>query len=291
MLIGTLNPGPVDVIGDVHGELEVLTALLARLGCVGGRPPAGRTLVFLGDLVDRGPSSLGVVDLVRDLVADGRAQCVLGNHELNILRDAEKDGSAWFFKQGLPAADRTRVQDFFATLPVALERDDLRVVHACWHDEHVATLRAHHPPLVELSQRLHDQVESSLGVLTGVAADVYRQNAHPIKVLTSGLEEPAKDRFFAGGKWRLETRTPWWNHYDGTMCVVGHYWRSRTGAHHGKGPDLFAGTDPLAPLGRGNVMCVDYSIGKRAAERAANKPFDTALAAYRWPERELVFAD
>ncbi|MFK5004614.1 metallophosphoesterase, partial [Klebsiella pneumoniae] len=59
--------GPFDIIGDVHGCLDELTALLARLGYEpagpGGVPvhPAGRRAVFVGDLVDRGPDSPGVL--------------------------------------------------------------------------------------------------------------------------------------------------------------------------------------------------------------------------------------
>jgi hypothetical protein len=124
------------------------------------------------------------------------------------------------------------------------------------------------------------------------ARNVRRQVAHPIKVLTSGLEEIADRPFRAGGHWRFERRVPWWNRYAGPMVVVGHYWRSKVReAQHGKGVDLFAGVAPEAVLGpSGRVMCVDYSIGKRSKERSGSGKFETALAAYRWPERQLVFS-
>ncbi|WP_406039201.1 polynucleotide kinase-phosphatase [Micromonospora sp. NBC_00898] len=88
--------GPFDIVGDVHGCREELEALLLRLGWMlrrddAGRPvdavhPAGRTAVFVGDLVDRGPDSPGVLRLVMGMVAAGHAICVPGNHEQKLLR-------------------------------------------------------------------------------------------------------------------------------------------------------------------------------------------------------------
>jgi protein phosphatase len=89
--------GPFDVIGDIHGcraELEML--LESQLGYVldrdehgratSARHPAGRRAVFVGDLVDRGPDTPGVLRLVMGMVAAGTAFCVMGNHEAKLLR-------------------------------------------------------------------------------------------------------------------------------------------------------------------------------------------------------------
>ncbi|MGA5762743.1 polynucleotide kinase-phosphatase [Nonomuraea bangladeshensis] len=78
--------GPFDVIGDVHGCRAELEALLARLGWQGVRHPEGRTAVFVGDLVDRGPDTPGVLRLVMDMVEAGTAICVAGNHEHKLVR-------------------------------------------------------------------------------------------------------------------------------------------------------------------------------------------------------------
>lgn len=76
-----------DVIGDVHGAAATLTALLATLGYdADGVHPDGRVLVFVGDLVDRGPDPFGVVDHVARLIAAGRALAVRGNHEERLVR-------------------------------------------------------------------------------------------------------------------------------------------------------------------------------------------------------------
>ncbi|GAA2245717.1 hypothetical protein GCM10010232_36020 [Streptomyces amakusaensis] len=73
--------GPFDIIGDVHGCSSELETLLARLGYRDGAHPDGRTAVFVGDLVDRGPDSPGVLRRVMSMAAAGNALCVMGNHE------------------------------------------------------------------------------------------------------------------------------------------------------------------------------------------------------------------
>jgi protein phosphatase len=88
--------GPFDVIGDVHGCRAELEVLLGRLGyrlisdgegrAVGAVHPQGRKAVFVGDLVDRGPDSPGVLRLVIGMVAAGHALAVPGNHENKLVR-------------------------------------------------------------------------------------------------------------------------------------------------------------------------------------------------------------
>jgi polynucleotide kinase-phosphatase len=84
--------GPFDVIGDVHGCPAELKALLTRLGWQvagdgdGAVHPDGRQAVFVGDLVDRGPDTPGVLRLVMGMVAAGSALCVSGNHEAKLVR-------------------------------------------------------------------------------------------------------------------------------------------------------------------------------------------------------------
>ena len=85
--IGDLVAGPIDIVGDVHGEIDALDELVARLGYDGdGRHPGGRRLVFVGDLVDRGPRTPDVLRLVMGMVENGSALCVPGNHDVKFLR-------------------------------------------------------------------------------------------------------------------------------------------------------------------------------------------------------------
>lgn len=144
--IVTLPSASLDIIGDVHGEYEALSLLLHYLGYDSlGRHAAGRKLVFIGDLCDRGPDSPAVVRLVQGMANAGNAICVLGNHELNILRGLRKDGNSWFWNETadgdvkfgkmrvLPMAERQSVLDFFTNLPIVACNSQLRVVHAAWH--------------------------------------------------------------------------------------------------------------------------------------------------------------
>ncbi|MDX3664565.1 polynucleotide kinase-phosphatase [Streptomyces europaeiscabiei] len=73
--------GPFDIVGDIHGCASELDSLLGKLGYVDGTHPQGRTAVFVGDLVDRGPDSPGVLRRVMSMVGSGDALCVPGNHE------------------------------------------------------------------------------------------------------------------------------------------------------------------------------------------------------------------
>ncbi|WP_078661128.1 polynucleotide kinase-phosphatase [Streptomyces sp. NRRL B-24484] len=88
--------GPFDIVGDIHGCRSELETLLVRLGyridrddrgrAVDAAHPEGRTAVFVGDLVDRGPDTPGVLRLVMGMVAAGHALCVPGNHENKLGR-------------------------------------------------------------------------------------------------------------------------------------------------------------------------------------------------------------
>ena len=82
--------GPFDIIGDVHGCHTELLALLTKLGYdTAAEPiahPDGRRIVFLGDLVDRGPGVTEVLDVAMSMVDAGTALCILGNHENKLSR-------------------------------------------------------------------------------------------------------------------------------------------------------------------------------------------------------------
>lgn len=336
-LIQPLPPGPLDIVGDIHGELHALQDLLNHLGYdESGRHPQSRTLVFVGDFVDRGPDSPGVVDLVQRLVEGGYACAIAGNHEINLLRHDAKDGAGWFFEERVQSdttkykqfaratnmLQRARIESFLNSLPLGLERDDLRVIHAAWHIPDVAKARTTALGCARTEydrwEQQADQVASELRIGSRMTQekDVWPHSledgeqrppflqAHcdselnkalinPLKVLTSGLEQQTPAPFFAGNKWRFVERMPWWNNYtDSTPVVVGHYWRSTLTTqttHEG----LFRNVSPYAWHGQhGNVFCVDYSAGARAQARTFDRPHDhMKLAALRWPERTLVFDD
>lgn len=148
--------GPFDLIGDVHGCFAELQELLQKLdyhitAVNAGEPhfqvshPEGRKVVFLGDLVDRGPETPAVLRLVMDMVAAGTALCVPGNHDLKLFRKLKgKDVS---MRHGIvetlaqleqePAAFKQRVMDFLDSLISHYVLDDgkLVVAHAGLKEE------------------------------------------------------------------------------------------------------------------------------------------------------------
>ncbi|MGI9290065.1 MAG: metallophosphoesterase [Gammaproteobacteria bacterium] len=338
-LIAPLFDGPLDVVGDVHGEIEALEALLTELGYdAEGQHPDNRRLVFLGDLVDRGPDSPAVLLKVKTLVEAGRAQCILGNHELNLLRDDARPDNSWWTapeqptrhpEAGVSEADKPGLKAFIKSLPLALERDDLRVVHACWHqrsvdklkqwdlpDPDIADLYEHYLFQIreqhaenrtlnqvrrewnEFAPRLHDPDWEAVILPIKSQFDARVQMDNPVAVLTSGEETPAREPFWAGGKWRMVSRVKWWQHYkDDVPVIIGHYWRRFSEAQLAlkdkHGPDLFAGLEPHHWMGpNDNVYCVDFSVGARPTQRAANQPLTICkLAAVRVPEWEVVHDD
>ena len=97
------DPTNLDVIGDVHGLADTLQAMLQQLGYDQEFiHPDGRQLCFLGDLVDRGPQSLEVLDLVMAAVAKGH-YCVRGNHDNNLARGLRGDNIKSKSTRGTPA--------------------------------------------------------------------------------------------------------------------------------------------------------------------------------------------
>jgi len=287
-LVQTLFDGPLDIVGDVHGEIAPLRSLMQLLGySADGVHPDGRRLVFVGDLTDRGPDSPAVVELVQRLLDAELAQCVLGNHDLNILLNLEKRDNGWFHGSEFTddgftvpqviadEATRQKVLRLFLTLPIALERDDLRVVHAGWNDEMIEIARQSGDAAALYGEH-HERIDDSFSgqELDAVDRKLHHQNENPVKLLTSGPEKRAEPPFMENGKLQNTERVHWWPEYRGPFCVFGHY----------SLPD----GDPR--IG-GAAHCVDYGVAKRWTERRDGKTngFNLKLAALRWPEREVVF--
>lgn len=153
-LIQPLPDCSLDIVGDIHGEIDALNALLRHLGYDEmGRHPENRRLVFVGDFVDRGVDSPAVVRRIGQLTDNGHL-AILGNHELNLLNNDPKDGAGWFFErqrerekhrylQYKIATDKEKEEiiRYLNTLPVALENKKLRIIHAAWLPEKIELIR------------------------------------------------------------------------------------------------------------------------------------------------------
>ena len=135
--------GPFDIIGDVHGCLEELEALIGSLGYEdkdGWWHPEGRKLVFVGDLVDRGPESVEVVRKVMSAVKAGLAHAVPGNHDVKLARALKggkvslNHGLAETMEQFSKETEefKTEVADFFVGLVshAVFDSGKLCVAHA-----------------------------------------------------------------------------------------------------------------------------------------------------------------
>ena len=148
------GPGPLYVVGDVHGYLQALLDALHQAGIIDaeGHWAAGPARIwFLGDFTDRGPDGIGVIDLVMNLApeaaaAGGYCRALMGNHEL-LLLGADRYGdqavqstagtasflAAWRLNGGQPS-DMDRLQDHHVTwlsrLPAMAIEDDHLLVHS-----------------------------------------------------------------------------------------------------------------------------------------------------------------
>lgn len=130
-------------IGDIHGCLDELKELLIILGFM---PPKfnhfqNKKAIFVGDLVDRGPSSFEVFNLVRQMVNQGSALAVRGNHDdklmryykgINVVQSHGLDKTIIEFKNN----NAENVAEFISSLPYYLTFDNVVVTHASWKEKY-----------------------------------------------------------------------------------------------------------------------------------------------------------
>jgi hypothetical protein len=289
-----------DLIGDIHGHADALERLLARLGYSRQKDVyrhPNRQAIFLGDFIDRGPQIRETLEIVRPMIDSGAALSVMGNHELNALAfhtpDPTKPGEhlrphneknshqhAETVRQ-VSAGELASYLDWFRTLPLWLDLDGLRVVHACWDETRMA----------KISGPVTDEFLYSACLSGGSLFE-------PVEAILKGKEvrlPPGATFRDKDGHERLATRVKWYEAPDGHTyrtyamasepihsdqplpaeivhaavpypadakpVFVGHYWLS------GLRPELL----------RRNIACVDWSVAKGGF-----------LCAYRWDgEREL----
>lgn len=293
-----------DIIGDIHGYAAQLKQLLTKLGYnegAEGWSHPERKVIFLGDFVDRGPEQVEVVEIARQMVETGSALAVMGNHEFNAVAYAtpdprnvgeylrprteknRKQHGKFLSQVGEDSTLHQEIVDWFRTLPLWLELEDFRVVHACWHETHLEGLR----PFLDQANVIKPEAWREL-----TAKDTGPFES--AEVILKGLEIPLpegvsfKDK---DGHVRNSIRTRWWEKrrlsfrelaiaptevieriphepvpedvipgYHGDKPVfVGHYWMQK---------------EPK-PMSK-KVACLDYSV---AGDEGGK------LCAYRWDGR------
>lgn len=296
-----------DLIGDIHGHADELTALLDLMdyrlmaGCY--RHPE-RTVIFLGDFIDRGPKQREVLNIVMPMVKYGKARAVMGNHEFNALAFHTSDpqnSDSWLrlhadknIKQHKAFLDEysgrehqselEEVLDFFWSLPLWIDLDGISVVHACWENRYINALgNAYLTP-----NRL--VAASTKGTL--------EYNA--IEALLKGIEHPLPDGVSfkdKGGHARTNVRIKWWVNKDSRLGDITMPSSILDGSGvendiisadqlHGYRKEckpVFIGhywmnmKDGEPTLLADNVACIDYSVAGNGK-----------LVAYRWSGEELL---
>ncbi|MCK0101973.1 metallophosphoesterase [Pseudohalocynthiibacter sp. F2068] len=213
-----------DVIPDIHGQSAKLKGALASLGYklrngAWRHDNPGRQCIFLGDFIDRGLDNREVLSIVRNMVDAGTAFAIMGNHELNAIHfhtDNPKTGEALrpkseknirqhkAFLEEFPIGE-TQTADAIAwmrSLPLYLELDGFRAVHACWDETKIERLRG----LSNLGVLSEDQIIR--------AADERDPLFNLVETTTKGPEAPLPPGYSIKdkeGSHRTEIRLQWWN--------------------------------------------------------------------------------
>ena len=297
-----------DVIGDIHGHADELIQLLELLGYqkkLGVYQHPERKVIFLGDFIDRGPQIRQVLEIVRPMVEGDKALTVMGNHELNalafhtehihrasvFLRKRDNKNIRQHGQTILQLTDKILADaiNWFGTLPMWLDLDGLRVVHACWDDKSIATIKSARPNGEAITTEfLHSACTPGNPLFEAVEIVLKGKEI----VLPEGTSFADKD-----GHLRTATRTRWYASpngqtyrtyaltdtidsdiklepsviksaapypHDAKPVFVGHYWLSADV------PKILAD----------NVACVDYSVAKGGF-----------LCAYRWQGEQKLNND
>lgn len=114
----------VYAVGDIHGRSDLLASVLAKIeGHIGSHPIEVAKIIFLGDYVDRGPNTVGVIDMLSNLSGDSRFVFLKGNHEAFMLAALEDRRvlSDWLWAGG-----RETLQSYGVTVPMRATADDLQ---------------------------------------------------------------------------------------------------------------------------------------------------------------------
>lgn len=290
-----------DIIGDIHGHADELKRLLTKLGYDeknGIYKHSNRKAIFVGDFIDRGPKIREVLRIVKNMTDNETALAVMGNHEFNALcYNTQRSDGRYLREHNSKNINQTRQTtgqfekypdewnnflEWFTRLPLMLELDGLRVVHACWDDLNIKNIRANNPKMDR---------ESLLDLFELSNKDLLKSIDETLKGKECELPLSFKDK---DGFERSEWRIKWWkdphhiplseyffgmdnlsdidklcrgalihDHYrqDEPPVFCGHYWLTN------KQPELLSS----------NVACVDYSVAK-----------NNILCAYQWKGEKVL---
>lgn len=314
------RPVALDIIGDVHGQADLLKRLLGHLGyretATGGFAHPSRSAIYVGDLVDRGPQIPETVRIVRSMIDDGEARMVLGNHEFNLMSFSTPtaDGSGFVrphTEQNIAqhratleqyaSADLDETLRWLATMPLWLDGGSLRVVHAEWHPPSLAQMHAVRPEGAALDPPLLAQMNAADDPVARAAERLLK--GYEVQ-LPEGVRRDAEAggrRGSARARWFLppggQSFTSYSLHAEPLACdaavpesVAGDVSPYASDAvpvffgHYGLAPAAGERPRPLAA----NVGCVDWGISKGGLLAAYRFDGEATLAADRfvWVNRD-----
>ena len=293
-----------DIIGDLHGHAEELIKLLQHLNYADtatGYQHESRKAIFLGDFIDRGEhlqQHTQLLNIVMNMVNNGHAYAVMGNHEFNALAyhtqhqgqylrlhtaKNRKQHQAFLNEYEFDTREKQRVLDFFYRLPLWLDFGDLRIVHACWNDQHINYIKSRSINGTLTPELLIDAATEGTPAFKSVETLL---KGFEVK-LPNDISFLDKDNFE-----RDAVRVKWWMHNaknlgdialpfgidiahaaslplpdslpqytsDQPPCFIGHYW-------------LQGQPGPLSS----NIACLDYSVARHGK-----------LVAYRWSGERIL---
>jgi|SRR5665647_360574 len=304
-----------DIIGDIHGYAEPLKRLLVKLGYAeknGIWKYPERKVIFVGDYIDRGPAIRETLQIVKGMTDSGNAIALMGNHEYNAL--------AYYYKvTGKPLRKHSKMNikqhestlaqfwdfseewqmylEWFYTLPLFFEDEGIRVVHACWDDDHIQWLKENyktnaggpqkkaHDKYVTMNVELLIASHSKHSSAYEVINDTLKGKEFDIPEQYSWLDKDGHSRKSNRIMWWVDPRRnthgkwlfncppemealeidhvamPYFYPADAPPVFFGHYWME----------------DSYPVVQEKNIVCLDYSIAKEGS-----------LVGYRWSgEQEL----
>jgi hypothetical protein len=210
----------MDIIGDIHGHADKLEELLLKLGYSktnGAYSHQERKVLFVGDYIDRGPKIKETLQMVRAMVDSGNAIALMGNHEYNALcfHFQEADGGhlrKHLIKNIIQHYDTLKqfqnkqkeyedYLEWFKTLPLFYETENLKAVHACWDNKNIEFLRR-----TLVNDRLTDDlIYQSVKKGTEINEAIDQTLKGKELIMPNGLSFTDKD-----GTRRREIRIKWW---------------------------------------------------------------------------------
>lgn len=225
-----------DIVGDIHGQAIKLKQLLAKLGYrqsdQGYYHPEYK-MIFVGDLIDRGNYQIETLQLVKDMVDNQNGYVIMGNHEFNaigwITPDPKhpsqfmrkhntvhhKQHHIFLQQLGENSQQHEYWINWFKMLPLFLEFDQIRVIHACWDNNIIRSIQ----PYLDDQHRL----------LTSSIVDAFNKQ-NPLfdycEILLKGKEITLPDGvyyFDKEGTKRHKSRIKWWLEQANTfneLCLI-----------------------------------------------------------------------